>query len=77
MTRRYHLLLERECLGARWSVEFGDYDRKVVTQERIDRHDSWPFPRISNLKVVSVDADDSVSIKRTLEAINSFLEPES
>lgn len=77
MTRRYYLLLERDGPGARWDVQFGDYDREVVDQERRHMHDTWRSPRLSDLKVISVDADDSVSIKATLDALNTFVEKPS
>lgn len=37
--RVYYTLLSREPHSTRWAIEFGDYDREVVRQERDDLKD--------------------------------------
>jgi hypothetical protein len=39
MTKTYYTLLSRETPKDRWVIEFGDYSRSVVRQERDDMKD--------------------------------------
>lgn len=48
--RPYYSLLER--IDGQWTVQFGDYSRAVVTQERRDMHESHPYPRLKDLRIV-------------------------
>lgn len=65
---KYFTLIEYD--GERWSPQFGDYKRSVVVQERLDRHDSWPFPMLKDLRVVTTDDDRQSSIDALVREIN-------
>lgn len=58
MGRRYFWLLIRYDPDADWSIEFGDYDRQVVVEER----DALSYPK-RDMKIVKMDDDKEQSIK--------------
>jgi hypothetical protein len=51
---RYWLLLERADARSPWRVQYGDYSRSVVVEERRDYRDQGK--RASNLKIVGLKA---------------------
>lgn len=69
MTKPYFTLLEREAPGQPYSIQFGDYDRKVVSDEMrdlIDHHyptgrrakvgPQWRILRTPDDKQATIDA---------------------
>lgn len=74
--RPYYYILAREPHG--WTVQFGDYDRKVVAQELEDsyvwryRHDELRWPR-KDLEIFKC-SDLQANIVAILEERNSKLE---
>lgn len=49
---KYFTLAMRDGPGQPWFADFGDFDRETVVQERIDRHESHPFPQMSDMRIV-------------------------
>lgn len=49
--RIYHTLLER--INGVWLPQFGDHDKAVVRQERVDMHESYPYPKLKDMRIVS------------------------
>jgi hypothetical protein len=68
MTTPYFVCLIREA--GRWAIHFGDYERKVVDQERRDVLDSGEL-KSSAVIVVRCPRDDQPSIDRMIAALNS------
>lgn len=67
MTKKYYTLVQLEA--GKWSPQFGDYSKAVVTQERRDMHESFPCPKLKDLRVIS-SADDQTSINAAVAALN-------
>jgi hypothetical protein len=63
MAKKYYTLYER--IDGKWYPQFGDYSRNVVVQERRDRHDSYPFPKIKDMSIV--EHDESLDIWHVAE----------
>lgn len=68
MAKTYYTLLSRENKQSRWAIEFGDYSRAVVRQERDDMKDGaycdYAF------KIIET-SDAQVSIDAAVAALNS------
>lgn len=66
MAKRYYTLLVRDssytARDAGWGVEFGDYDKECVEQERDDKVQSgWPeVKRCDTAIVTSGDTQDAI-----------------
>lgn len=70
--KAYYSLLVRFNESEFWSVQFGDYDRETVEDERDDmQHGSEP---VYAFKIIKTKPDQA-SIKAKVESINSMLEP--
>lgn len=67
MTKKYYTLVQLEA--GKWSPQFGDYSKAVVTQERRDMHESFPCPKLKDLRVIS-SSDDQASINAAVAALN-------
>ena len=66
MAKIYHTLMVREP-GAEWFPDFGDYDRKVVMQEIVDRKESISHAKGTRYKVVShFDNMNQLDVARTM-----------
>lgn len=52
--RDYYTLLAREP-GQPWTIEFGDYVRSVVEQERTDQRASFGWPKGTEFKIIRTD----------------------
>jgi len=63
----YFLLLEQEAPG-QWVIAFGDPCRATVVAERRDRHESWPYPLLKNLKVLSSPSDRQADCQAAVDA---------
>jgi hypothetical protein len=64
--RKYHSLFERQTDGS-WAVQFGDYSRAIVVQERFDTHYSAPYTKLKDLKIVTHDENiDQREVAKTL-----------
>lgn len=70
MPRPYYLLLTRASATAPWTLEFGDYSRQVVAQERDDYRDSTRA-RLTDTKLVSLPTDTQAAIDQALAAENA------
>lgn len=68
--RPYYLLLARASATAPWCLEFGDYSRKVVEQERRDYRDSTRA-RLSDTKLLSLPTDTQAAIDAALAEENA------
>ncbi len=70
-TKTYYTLLSRENKQARWAIEFGDYSRSVVRQERDDMKDGaycdYAF------KIIET-SDAQASIDAAVAALNNTTE---
>ncbi len=78
MTRRYHVLLERDPGSRRWEVEFGDYDKRVVRAELQDTFDSGRWTRglkKRDLMVLTVEGDTQREINEAVDALNPGFSP--
>jgi hypothetical protein len=68
MAKVYHTLLSRENATSPWVIEFGDYKRSVVKQERDDMKDGaycdYAF------KIITTP-DDQASIDAVVKALNT------
>jgi hypothetical protein len=60
--KSYWALLERQPNGT-WAVAFGDWSKDVVQQERRDMHESFPNPKLKDLKVVETDGTDADAMR--------------
>lgn len=65
--RRYFTLLTRESKNAKWAIEFGDYDRQTVADERDSLRDSSE-KRIHTLIIQTTD--EQSDIEATVRGIN-------
>lgn len=67
--RKYHtLIVLPNCEGARWSPQFGDYDREVVRQEQGDTKEDWP--RGSKFKIVTTPDASQKAINAKIAELN-------
>ena len=62
---RYYTLLARESVTEPWGIQFGDYDKEVVEDEKFDQSESWP-----HLKIIS-SKDDQASIDAKVAELNA------
>ena len=67
MARKYFSLIARTDPGAPWCVEFGDWNRDVVTEERADYRDHGH--RASDLKIITTDGTQA-SIDAAVAKLN-------
>lgn len=70
MSKLYYTLIERDSLTEPWTPQFGDYDRSVVKMERRDRHESYPFPKLTNMMVICT-YDNQGAIDAHIAMLNS------
>lgn len=66
----YYILAEREADTRKWILNFGDYERDVVVQERLDYSDSADCPK-RDLKVVAVQGDTQADVEAAIAALNN------
>lgn len=71
--RPYHTLLLREGKGEPWSIEFGDYDRKVVDQEMQDRKEAYDHTRKRKYQIITT-GETEAEIRAAVAAINNSAE---
>jgi hypothetical protein len=67
MARKYFSLLVRSADDRVWAVEFGDFDRDVVLEERADYSDHGC--RASDLKIITSDGKQA-SIDAAVASLN-------
>lgn len=69
--RKYYILVVWNLQEKKWEMEFGDYDKKTVIQERRDFHDSGSNHDVKqkNTKVVEVDGDKQADIDAKLKEL--------
>lgn len=67
-TMKYYSLIVRDRVGTAWSIEFGDYDRHIVSYER-----GAVIPQYSqgNTRIM-VSADGQLDILAELNKINAM-----
>ena len=65
----YYILAEREADTRKWILNFGDYERAVVKQERLDYADSADC-LLRDLKVVAVNGDTQADVDAAIAALN-------
>lgn len=70
MNRKYYILAIKAPIDPRWSVEFGDYDRKTVSQEMRDVKSSYNFARGTKFKILETD-DSQEAIDRAIIDLNA------
>lgn len=70
MARKYHVLLVRE--DGNWTIDFGDYDKSVVQDERHDKRDH--DIKAKDLHILTVDGDTQAAIDA---AVNEFRRTQS
>lgn len=66
MARKYHSLLLRT--DGRWGVEFGDYDRQCVADERDEYSRDYPA---RDLKIITT-GDAQADINAAVEKLNDW-----
>lgn len=70
MTKRtYYTLLVRDHANDPWAIDFGDYDRECVQDERDGLVDSEEYTK-GNTKIIK-SADDQASINAAVAALNA------
>lgn len=71
--RKYYILVVWNLQRKTWEMEFGDYDKKTVMQERRDFHDSGSNHDVlqKNTKVVEVDGDKQSDIDAMIKKLNA------
>lgn len=65
--RKYYTLLLWDLDFARYCIEFGDYDRRVVKEEMQDYHDSYrsiPYKLMRIIETYSDQASIDAEVKR-------------
>jgi hypothetical protein len=65
--RKYYTLLSRETGATRWVIEFGDYTRSVVRDEKDDMKDGGYCDHA--FKIIET-LDDQASIDAAVTALN-------
>ena len=74
MARKYYTLCTRE--DGKWSPQFGDYDRAVVTQEADDsywnqgRKEEGKYRR-QDMKIIKLANDRQATLVDALEKLNA------
>lgn len=72
MARKYYTLVEKDY-DSQWTIQFGDYDRETVEQERDDIWESmierFHGSKARTFKIVS-SADDQHSIDSAVAVLN-------
>jgi hypothetical protein len=68
MGKLYYVLVIRQDKFSPWEIEFGDYVKSVVEQERRDLLDSLDLKR-SNTKVVTIGGDTQAEIDAAVAAL--------
>lgn len=63
----YHTLAVKWHEGSLWTPEFGDYDKKVVEQERIDGYQDIHAYRIIKTMAMQVDINASIDAMNAAE----------
>jgi hypothetical protein len=75
MKTPYYTLLERAAGSHTWTIEFGDYSRKVVEAEMRDRRESdraaEPTER-STFRVIATDDDTQEAIDAAVTNLNQL-----
>lgn len=71
---RYHLLLSRTYDATNkawspWGIDFGDYDRETVAQEREDRIDGGEEAR--TMRLLTVSKDDQHALDAAVARLNA------
>lgn len=69
---KYYFTLVVRTPGQLWTLEFGDYDRNVVTQEVDDTRANWP--KGTKMKVIRTggkQSDISAAVDRLNETVKS------
>lgn len=69
MARKYYTLATRMTLHSDWEIEFGDYDRKVVEDEKGSLIDDGYDAK--NLKVIATNDDKQASIVAAVKKLNT------
>ena len=67
--RKYYTLAERT--DGVWSPQAGDYNLDDIKQERLDRHECWPFPKLGDLRIVT-SGPTQREIDAAILALNSL-----
>lgn len=70
MARKYHVLLVRE--DGNWTIDFGDYDKSVVQNERQDKRDH--DIKAKDLYILTVNDDTQAEIDA---AVKEFRQQQS
>lgn len=65
MSKPYHTLLVKHNRGDRWSIEFGDYSRKVVKQEAEDSYSD------AHRTTIITTADNQAAIEDAVARLNA------
>jgi hypothetical protein len=79
-TKLYYTLLVRNDKQSPWGIEFGDYHRNVVSQERDDYLDTthpmvdgqFDFPKKNNTLIIST-GDTQAEIQARVDELNAAL----
>lgn len=66
--KKYFSLLQR--IDGRWTIQFGDYVKSVVNQEKIDMIDSDDSLKSRDFTIITT-SDDQASINAAVEALNA------
>ena len=67
MARDYYTLLTREhTFEGKWAIQFGDYEKAVVEQERKDSYGGYA---VRNTKIIKTD-DNQASIQEWVDILN-------
>lgn len=67
MTKLYYSLLRRDGHDAPWGIEFGDYERKTVSDEMDEYRENGET--LANLRIIKT-ADDQASINAKVAELN-------
>lgn len=63
----YYTLLSQEK-GDKWIIEFGDYQRDIVSEEMASRKEAWDFKKGTKFKIICT----SVRQKDVMAVVNSM-----
>ncbi len=69
MTNRYFTLLVK--WDDKWSIEYGSYDRKDITDEKISLHDGHQRVPYTKMKVIET-GDTQVDIDAQVDLLNNI-----
>ena len=67
-SKKYYILVEWVPGDNKWSMEFGDYDRKTVVEEMVNHKDSGS--KTKNMRVVALPDDGQKSIDNYMQNLN-------